>query len=306
MLGLDQRNRFFIPMVPPYVSQELLKEMLQHTNWIGFNRFEVRHSKFYDEAKKRGLRDTFKIDDGTSIFLTSTAKDEELIRFYGQNSCFEELKSDIINFDVNMAMGPHWFVYKKDPPERRKKDIKKAFELNMSFSDLENVLPTIHGTKFQEIRRFVEPFKAQGKKLFVLPGREYLINLEDREKAQREFSFLTSTTARAEKIDLIVTGCNSPKLQESLPAVLGFAGLGWLIQSKQRRLIMGKKYVSIFDPRFFCNDSDCCALIHKKDLTKPENDSVRAIHNLRQINACLEERPKFSQTYLGDFNGHIL
>jgi hypothetical protein len=298
---LLENDRFFIPMVPPYINPKILKDVQQYTDWIGFNLFELRHSKFYNSAKKKSIRDTFEIDDKKKIFLTSITKDKELKRFYDKHNWIEEFKSDVRDFDVNMAMGPDWFSYKGGP----KDNIQKAIELNMNFLDLEIIVPTIRGTNFQEVKSFIEPFKALGRTLFVFTGREYLVNLADRKRAQFEFFSLTSKMTRIEKIKLIVTGCNSPKLQESLPAVLGFAGLGWLIQSRQRRLIMGKIYKSIFDPKFSCVDPSCCASIDKKALAKPENDSVRATHNLRKINANLKERSTFSQTYLPGFYGDI-
>ncbi len=302
---INGKNRVFIPMVQPYISPKIMRLILPYTKWIGFNCFELRHSKFYDQAKRKGLRKTFDISDETKIFLTTVAKDKELIRFYDEPYSLETLKSEISNFDVDMAMGPDWYSYQDDPQEKRKENLERAIELNMSFVDLENVVPTIRGTNFQEVRSFVQPFKSRGKRLFVLTGREYLINRGNRKKAQTELSSLTSAIKESEKIRLIVTGCNSPKLMATLSAVSGFSGLGWLIQSKKRRLIMGKTYLNVSDPRFLCKDSRCCRNLDKDDLKNPEQDSVRAVHNLVKINAQLNAEPMPSQICLEGFDGDI-
>ena len=302
---MGQEDRFFIPMIPPYIESKVLLNVLQNSKWIGFNLFELRHSRFYRDIKNKGLKDTFGIDDDTKIFLASIAKDEQLKDFFGHLNWLEEFRSDIIDFDVDIVMGPDWFSYKEDSLAQRRANIERATSLNMGLLDLENVVPTIRGTSVQEFRAFIEPFKAQGKTLFVLTGREYLINLGDRKKAQLEFSSSTSVIVQSEKIRLLVTGCNSPKLMEMLPTVSAFSGLGWLIQSRQRRLIMGKTYLSIFNPKFFCHDSNCCAAMSKKELKNPENDSVRAIHNLRRINANLGMKSNFSQICLEGLDGNI-
>lgn len=296
--GLDERNRYFIALVPVHTSQNILEKILLHIKWIGFNIFDLRGSKFYSVAKERGIRDAFNIGDDKKIFLTSTQKDEQLERFYEGSNGIAVFKSDVVDFDVDMAMGPDWYVYCDQPPDERRKHLKKALDLNEKCVELENVAPNVHGTNFREMTEFIELFKAQGKSIFVIPGREYLINLDDRKKSQREFSSLTSTIAREERIKIIITGCSSPKLQENLPDVSGFAGLGWLIQARCRRLVFGKTYRSLFDPAFSCNDPNCCGSFDRYELARPERDATRAIHNLRKIQSQLVERPKFSQSCL--------
>lgn len=299
------RDRFFIPMVQPYISPKILRCIIPYTKWIGFNFFELRHSKFYQQTKEKSLRNAFGIGNETKIFLTTIAKDKELIRFYAEPNSLDELRSDILDFDVDLAMGPDWFSYKDDPPKKRKENLEKAIELNMRFLDLENVVPTIRGTNFQEVSNFIQRFKTLGRQLFVLTGREYLVNRGDRKKAQTEISSLTSAIVDSERIRIILTGCNSPKLMTALPVVSGFSGLGWLIQSKKRRLIMGKTYFNISDPRFSCKDHRCCANLDKDSLKDQEHDSVRAVHNLLMINAYLKTEPFLSQTYLEGFDGNI-
>jgi hypothetical protein len=298
---LEGKNRFFIPMVPPYIKQELLKAVLLHTSWIGFNYLEIRNSRLYPLFKARGIRDTLGIDDKTKIFLSSTAKDKQLIRFYDKSNGIEKFKSDTRSFGIDLLMGPDWFSYKNDPLAVRKEVIRKSVALTLGCLELENLVPTIRGTNFQEMASFVDYFKAQGKNLFVFTGREFLINLADRKRAQQEVFLLTATLARSEGIKLILTGCSSPRLQERLFAVWGFAGQGWLIQSMQRRLIKGKTYLNIFDPKFSCDDPSCCGLITINDLKNAEYDSVRAIHNLRRITASLNGSPRFPQTCLEEF-----
>lgn len=304
-LEINCKNRFFLPMVPPYLKPPVLQHIMKNTSWIGFNRFELRHSRFYYDLKRKGLRNYFGIPDCIKIFLSSIAKDEELIRFFSDPNWLENFKGDIKDFDVDVAMGPDWFSYKDDLLSQRRRNVEKAIDLNIALLELENVVPTITGTSIEEFTTFVKPFKSQGKTLFVLPGREYLVNLGDRKRAQLEFSSLTSALTKSEKVELIITGCNSPKLMEMLTTALGFSGLGWLIQARQRRLIMGKVYLSIFDPVFFCNDLSCCGAIRKEDLRNPENDSIRAVHNLRRINATLGNTSRLSQAYLEVFCGKI-
>jgi hypothetical protein len=296
--NLGVKDRYFIPLVPSYVRPNVLKSVMPFTEWIGFNLFELRSSKFYPIAKKKGIRDTFEIDDQKRIFVTSTGKDERLIPFYNEHDGISQFRSDITDFDVDMAMGPDWFVYEDSPPYERNKNIARAMELNESCIDLENVIPNVHGTNLQEVKCFIEPFKQRGKRLFIMAGRGRLINFGNRKKSQRNFSSLTSTVVECEKIQLIVTGCNSPKQQENLPHVSGFAGLGWLIQARNRRLIMGKTYRRISDEDFFCNDSDCCSSLSKEELAKTEHEPQRAIHNLKRINNSLGVRCGYCQCSL--------
>lgn len=303
--GANTEKRIFIPMVSVYTNRELMKAILPHTSWIGFNYFELVNSKYYKLAQAKGVSETFGIDDKTKIFLTSTAKDEQLIHFYEELNGLEKFKSDIRSFDVNLAMGPDWFSYKDDPPEVRKETIAKAIELTTGCLEIENIVPAIRGTNFEEMTSFIEHFKAQGKNLFVFTGREYLINLYDRKKAQQEAFFLTASLVRALGIKLILTGCSSPKLQEKLFAVWGFVGQGWFIQAMQRRLIKGKTFMSIFDPRFSCNDARCCGFVDINDLKNGKYDSARAVHNLRRINDSLRETPVYSQAYLEEFHGDL-
>jgi hypothetical protein len=295
---MNEEKRYFIPLISVYTRGILLRDILPHVDWIGFNYFELKRSKYFRMAKEKGIRDTFGIDDEKKIFLASTAKDEELEQFYFGLNGIDVFKSDVTDFNVDRAMDPDWFIYCDQPRSEREKNSNIALQLNEQCISLENVVPNIHGTDFQEIRNFVEHFKKQGKLEFVIPGREYLINLDDRRRSQREFSFLTSTIAKEERISIITTGCSSPKLQESLPAVSGFVGLGWLIQARCRRLIFGKTFRNLFDPTFFCHDLDCCGSLDKLELAKPEHDSNRAIHNLRKIQSLMVKRPKYPQCCL--------
>jgi hypothetical protein len=291
------KDRFFIALLPVNVEQNLFDSIIPHTDWVGFNLFDLRRSKLYPALKKRGLKDTFHINDDKKTFLTSTDKDENLIKFFARD-CIKSFKSDILDFNPDMAMGPDWFVYEDMTPEKRKENIEKALKLNQECINLENIIPNVHGTTVQEMKDFIEPFKVQGKENFVIPGREYNYNLGDRKKSQQRFSALTSIIARFEKIKIITTGISSPKLQQNLPEISGFVSLGWLIQACYRRLIFNKTYRSIFNPEFFCDDYSCCAPFSKEELASPENNHIRAIHNLKKIKFGLKERAKFLQAYL--------
>ena len=292
-----KKERSFIPLFPVYIKHDILESMLPYSNWIGFNYFELRRRKFYDDVKRRGIRKTFNIDDKKKIFLTSTNNDKAIEKFYDHEGIVT-FKSDVKAFDATMVMGPDWYIYEDMNPSQRNESIEKAIRLNQECIDLGNIVPNIHGTNPQEIGRFVEPFKAQGINAFVMPGREYLINRYYRKRDQAKFSALTSTISRLEKIDLIVTGCSSPKLMFDLPDVSSFVSLGWLVQARCRRLIMGKTYMRILDPRFHCEDSRCCATFTKEELVKQENESFRAIHNLNKINSQVNERSKIIQNSL--------
>jgi hypothetical protein len=295
--GDARKERYFIPLVTPYINPDVLKEILPHTNWIGFNLFEMQGCrKFYLTAKNKGIREVFGIDDSKKIFLSSTAEDEKLISFYDKKDGIQQFREDVIDFDVDMAMGPDYFAYEDKPLSERKACIEKAIDLNMKIVDLENVVPTIQGTNLKEIRTFVEPFKRIGKTQFIIPGRGRLINLGNKKKSQRDFYSLISAVVETERIELIVTGCNSPKQIENMPAVLAFAGKGWLIDARRRLLICDDKtYRYISDPRFLCKDSACCNSLSKDELSKTENESIRAKHNLRRISRSLTVRPRLRQ-----------
>jgi hypothetical protein len=278
-------------MVPANIKPDVLNSLVPFTDWIGFNLFDIRKSKMYATIQGKGIRSTYNINDKTRIFISSTAEDEQLVKYYNQPNAIERLKKDIVNFGVDLVMGPDWFVYEDQPLSVRRKNLAKAISLNQQCVDVENIAPNIHGTNLAEATSFIEPFKKQGKQLYVMAGRGRLINFGERKKSQRNFAFLTSAINSNEKVKLIVTGCSSPKLQEMLTAVTGFASLGWLIQSRLRRLIMHKTYRSIFDRMFVCKDYDCCAMVPKKELAQSIHDKRRAIHNLKKITAGLANQP---------------
>jgi hypothetical protein len=288
-------------MVSVYTRQEILKSVLPYTNWIGFNYFELIGSKYYSLANALGLRRAFCLDDDTKIFLATTAKDKQLIRFYDDPNWMKKFRSDVRSFAVDLTMGPDLFSYKDDPLTLRKKLVEKSIALTAECLDIQNLAPAIRGTNFEEMAYFINHFKTKGKDLFVFAGREYLINLADRKKAQQEAFTLTANLVRTLDIKMIMTGCSSPRLMEKLFAVWGFAGQGWLIQSNQRRLIKDKTYVSIFDKKFSCHDPHCCCNVTMEQLRNKQYDSVRAIHNLKQINASLKGLPNAPQVSMEEF-----
>jgi hypothetical protein len=297
-----KNERFFIPMVSVYTKPTLFKAIQPYTIWIGFNYFQLIHSKYYPLAKAIGLKKTFELDNKTNVFLSTAAKDKQLIKFYNKENGLETFKSDVKKLNVELVMGPDWFSYKEDPLSVRNEVIRKSIELNAGCLSIENLAPTIRGTNFQEMAMFIDAFKRQGVKTFVFTGREYLINLADRKRSQQEVFLLTASLARAKNIKLILTGCSSPRLYEKLSAVWGFASQGWLIEAMQRRLLKGKSYMFISNSNFFCNDSDCCASLSKSDLKSDKCDNLRAIHNLKSINRCLSgQKAVFSQACLEEF-----
>ena len=297
-----ENERFFIPMVSVYSRPTLLKAILPFTHWIGFNYFELIQSKFYPLAKNIGLKKTFQIDDETNIFLSTAAKDNKLIKFYDVKNGIETFKSDVTKLGVNLVMGPDWFSYKEDSLSVRKEVIRKAIELNTACLGIDNLVPTIRGTNFSEMAEFIKYFKAKGVNAFVFAGREYLINLGDRKRAQQEAFLLTQILVKTLGIKLLFTGCSSPRLYRELTSVSGFASQGWLIEAKQRRLLKGKTYMRISNDKFFCYDEDCCKFLSRKDLKSERSDILRAIHNLKQINNFLKgQKPLTSQTSLEAF-----
>jgi hypothetical protein len=291
-------DRYFIPLLPANTKPSIISAILPHTDWVGLNIFDLQRSKVYAEAKRIGsIKDALGLPVGKKVFLTSTERDENLEKFYEKGG-IEKLKSDISDLSPDMVMGPDWYVYDDMPEFERTKNIMKAIDLNQKLIDFDVMAPNIHGTNPTEIRRFIEPFKAQGKRNFIMPGREYLINRGDRKRCQELFSALTSITARTENVDLIVTGCGSPKLQQSLPDVKGFVGIGWMVQAGYRRLIFNGTYHSIFDKEFHCDDPDCCASAIPEELAKPEKNLVRYVHNLKKIKSDIAWKPKYRQVYL--------
>jgi hypothetical protein len=297
-----KNERFFIPMVSVYTKPLFFKAILPFTRWIGFNYFEIIHSNHYLMAKTMGLRKAFGIDDKTYIFLSTAAKDKLLVKFYDNEKGLETFKSDMKKLKANLVMGPDWFSYKEDPLFARKEVVTKAIELNSACLSIDNLVPTIRGTNFSEMSDFVRYFKDRGVKVFVFAGREYLINLGDRKRAQQEAFLLTQLLVKKFGIRLLLTGCSSPLLHRKLQSVSGFAGQGWLIQAKQRRLLKGNTYVHISNKAFSCNDSDCCRFFRNEDLKNEKCDFSRAIHNLKRINSFLRGQKAFtSQTCLEEF-----
>jgi len=283
----QSKDRRFIPLFSVY-DRQALKTVMRYCNEVSFNYFQLRSSKYYKDAKSRGIRDAFNINDDIRIFLTSTAKDEQLTRFYDSGGA-EEYRSDVQTLGVDLAMGPDWFTYEDQSLETRERCLQKSIDLNQKCIDIETVLPNIHGTNFQEMQRFIETFKEQGKLEFVMPGREYLINRGHRTRDQKKLAALTSSITRLEEVKLIVTGCSSPKLMFEMPDVAAFCGFGWVIQSRYRRLIYNKTYLHILNPLFECKDNRCCGTYDKEELVQPTTSSIRALHNFLQIDSQINE-----------------
>jgi hypothetical protein len=188
------------------------------------------------------------------------------MNFFGKPTLKEELTEDFNGLSPDIIMGPDWFCYRSDRPEISAQRIKKAIDLNMEFIGYENFVPTIRGNYCQETKRFVEPFKKLGKNWFVFTGREYLVNRGDRKRSELAIASITSTLAREEKIKLIVTGCSSPRQQEKLKYVAGFAGLSWLIRSREK-VTQGKKLLH-FPTQLFLQRPDLLSLISKTNFGK--------------------------------------
>jgi hypothetical protein len=277
---------FFIPQVSVYTKKNTIDRVQQISNWIAFNYFELLHSKYYGHAKQKGIHQTFGISPGKHIFLTTADHDERLLHFYN-NAGVQMFKKDVLLLGADLIMGLDWFAYQDDTLSERKKSIERGIELTKNCLDVPNLIPTIQGTNFKEVTDFIQVFKKHGNTRFVLPIRGQMLNFGCRKKSQNTAALLTSTVVRQENIKLFVTGCNSPGLMQRMPSVYGFIGQGYLIQAKQRRLIMGKRYFPIMHPVFSLCCNSCCFGLSKSEICKNEFESNRVVHNLIQIRNSL-------------------
>lgn len=294
--------RFFVPIVPSYVNNKFLDEILHFTNWIGFNLFDLMKNRIFQDVKKYGIKETFDISNDKKIFITTTERDEFLIQYYDKLDGLNNFISIVETLDVDLVMGPDWFVYEEMSKFERSKNIMKALLLNQKCLNCDNVVPNIHGTTISEMINFVKPFKEQGKELFVLPGREYFLNINNRKYSMRKFFGFTSVLSRKENLKLIVTGINSPKIHRYLQDVKSFVGLGWLIQARYRRLIDEDTFKSIFIDFVIDNDFED-NILDINDLADPKYDTLRASYNLKKIIQQINEPFDLKQQILGGFYG---
>ena len=294
--------RFFVPLIPSHSDIELVDEIQSKTDWIGFNIFNLMKSSLFKDIMKYGLKDTYGINENKKIFLTTTELDDFLIEYFNKANKLSEFINIIQNIDADKVMGPDWFVYEDMPQCERHANILYAYALNQKCLKCEKIIPNIHGATLNEMIKFTKPFIEQGINQFVLPGREYFINLGDRKKARNQFYGFTSYLTRIHKINLIVTGLSSPKIQNYLLDVNGFTSLGWLIQARKRRLISDYTYKQLSND-FELDRNIVPENLDSKEISKKEYNYLRAKYNLIKINEKINNQPELKQKILGECFG---
>jgi hypothetical protein len=64
--------RFFIPQIPSYIKPDILEYIIPHTEWIGFNYFDLIHNSIFSEVQMHGVKEIFNISDNKKIFITTS------------------------------------------------------------------------------------------------------------------------------------------------------------------------------------------------------------------------------------------
>lgn len=102
--GLQTRSRFFIPQCEPNAPIEFIQAVTKESPTIAFNLWKIYHSKRLAKIRKSGLHATFDIPSSTKIWLTSTAPDSWLEKYYSEG--ISKFKEDISCFGPDRFEGP--------------------------------------------------------------------------------------------------------------------------------------------------------------------------------------------------------
>jgi len=293
--------RSFIPQFSSYVDDSFLNDMLPHTNWIGFNYFDLLHNRIFPKVKKHGIRDVYNISDKKKIFLSTTEKDELLINYYNNQNGLNDFILNVEELDADLVMGPDWFVYEKMGIQEKTRHITKASLMNQKCLSCDKIIPNIHGTNIHELSEFIKPFKELGSDLFVLPGREYFRRKGDVKNSQKQFYGFTSYLKRIEEVELLVTGISSPRVHRYLSDVKYFVGQGWDIQAAFRQIIDDLTFKKIVNGLEL--DQNIVENVSLNELLDEEYDSLRALYNLIKINEKINETRILKQKILGEYFG---
>lgn len=293
-----EARRFFIPIVLPRFSSDMMRSIFYYSKVIAFNYYSLRgYPKIFKEASSKGIRDTFSIPEDKKILLLTTEHDHKIDKFL-KGKGIEEFKKDVENFSPDAFMSPDLWAYDEDGEEKNYKMVNWAIELANSCNDIEGMIPNIHGVSFSHQNLFVEHFKEMGYRTFIRPGREYLINTKNRKRDELRLSSFVDYLTKKHGIKIIVTGCSSPRQHKIVNEAIGFAGLGYYINAMKRRLLVNGKSMYVFDKKFRCERGICCKAIPGKMLAEKKYDVNRVVHQLVEINESLKEKTIFVQKSL--------
>jgi hypothetical protein len=297
---VGERNRIFIPLVMATSPQEINEIVFRNTKQVAFNYYEIRlNKKVYSIVKTRGIKDAFDIPEDVDVFLLTTEKDEIIKRLLLDGD-FSVFKQDIKDFEPDFFMGPDFWNYREMNNDENEEMVNVSTTFNLQCSDLDGLIPNIPGITLKQKMDFVDIFKAQGFDTFIQPGRESLINLAGRKKDEQILAYQVFGLKKLKKIKILITGCSSPRQQKLLYGANGFFGLGYLIDAMIRVLIQDDKFKWILkdNTNFFCDNEKCCNSLPPSILAKEENDWRRVLHNLFENQRGVNEKTRFTQTYL--------
>lgn len=124
------KDRFFVPLCEANSSLGLIQSVAKHSRFIGFNLWKVLHSKRLKEIRAVGLHNAFEIPKSTEIWLTSTAPDEWLKKYYSNG--INQFKEDVLSFAPDKVQGPDLWMYREDGFDKNTKDWQRAMEYQKS------------------------------------------------------------------------------------------------------------------------------------------------------------------------------
>ena len=279
--GARASSRFFIPQCEPNASIEFIQAVARESSTIAFNLWKVHHSKRLPEIRASGLRETFGIPSSTEIWLTSTAPDSWLEKYYSEG--IDRFKEDIRCFGPDRFEGPDLWMYREDGAACNAADWNRAMAYQEACVDLPGFVPSMNGILAWHFTEFISRLEPYGFNCYAIPGREWLNHKKNWPRDQRAFRALVECAAAATKGSIVVLGTSSPKKHQEITAADGFIGSGWYIQAANRRLLRGQNWICAWDWHTPCCRVQCCNGADSKSLVSKEFNVQRAIHNLLEI-----------------------
>src|SRR3989344_5504410 len=203
------RRRFFVPLCEANASPTLIQRVAEVSGNIAFNLWKVLHSKNRERALILGLHDAYCIPSSTKVWLTTTAPDPWLERYYSGG--IQRFQDDVTNLQPDYAQGPDWRMYREDGTAQNTKDWNMAVDLQEQCTELPGLVPTINGLLPWHFTEFIERLEQLGFRQFAFPGREWLNHQRNWQRDQLQFTATLDYVAMKTKSALIVLGTSSPR-----------------------------------------------------------------------------------------------
>jgi len=291
-------ERIFVPLVRPNTPKNIISKMCEYSGWIALNHYEIQRQKsIYNLIKNKGLHEFYNIPNKTKILLTSTAPDKYLL-FNLFLDGPKKFRKDVIDLRPDYFMGPDLLTYKYLPNKINELFVNKTIELASACTDIQGLLPNIHGENESQRDKYITTFTSLGYKTFILPGREHIINLKERKKDEKILTSVVSRLKNKYDINILVTGPSTPRQHKIINSAKGFIGLGYFTLAMKRILFMEYKTSNIMTNKYFNCLDECCGGLVSNQLCLKENDTRRIVHNLLAIQKMINLPIEGVQAYL--------